>query len=63
MDCDTCGRAMAACEWCGTSDLRDGMPVVRRAEWAGGTYHETCRQVEQSLLRPRSGASSRSSAR
>ena len=52
--CGWYGRALAACEWCGSAgDLsRDGQSwtVERREEWGGGAYHAPCRDAERLVL-------------
>ena len=51
--CNACDRALAPCEWCGTSDvLNDDQgtwPVITRIEW-DGTFHEPCRAAYVTVL-------------
>lgn len=53
--CGACGRALAACEWCGTSDVLRGpegqrWPAVIRPG-RPGVYHDPCYAEEQEILR------------
>jgi hypothetical protein len=61
--CGACGRALAACEWCGTADVLRGpggerWPVTRRPGRAGA-WHDPCYDEEQAVLGRVAGAARR----
>jgi hypothetical protein len=51
--CGTCGRALAACEWCGSADLLTDAagtwPVTRAPGW-DGAFHQPCQAAHQAVL-------------